>query len=253
MPKFQDYFSTQSFAYAQYRPHYPQALFEFLASIAPSRQMAWDCGTGTGQAAVGLAHFFDQVIATDPSQSQIDHAARHERITYQVAPAEQTDIPSCSVDVITVAQALHWFDLGRFYREVERVLKPSGVLAVWCYGLLEVSPAIDQELQRFYTDVVGPYWPPERQLVEDRYRSIPFPFAELESPRLFMQTQWALADLLSYLRTWSATQRYHELQGTDPVAPRVELLGALWGPPEEKKVLRWPIHMRSGLVHSALR
>ena len=175
---FKDHFSKQAADYAIFRPGYPQELFTYLGTIAPSRQLAWDCGTGNGQAAVELASGFDRVIATDASEKQIANAEPHEHVEYRVAPAENSGIESETIDLIMVTQALHWFDLDRFYAEARRVLKPDGVLAASAYNLLRIEPAIDEIANRYYYEVVGPFWPPERQLVE-RFADLPFPFDEI--------------------------------------------------------------------------
>ncbi len=245
---FKDHFSKQADDYAKYRPVYPMALFDYLASQAAERKHAWDCGTGSGQAALGLATHFDRVIATDPSEAQIRNAEPHPKILYKVGTSEQSGLADCNVDLITVAQALHWFDLDHFYAEARRVLKPAGVLAAWCYGLNEIESGIDEIVWRYYRDVVGPYWPPERKLIDERYRTIPFPFMESVPPAFHMEAEWSLDDYLGYLGTWSATQRYRQQQGTDPLpALRVELLHA-WGAPQAKRVVKWPIHLRIGKV-----
>jgi SAM-dependent methyltransferase len=245
---FKDHFSKQADDYAKYRPLYPPALFAYLASQVSGHALAWDCGTGSGQAALGLAAYFGRVIATDAAEAQIRNATPHEKILYKVAPAERTDISAGSVDLITVAQALHWVDLGHFYAETRRVLKPAGVLAVWCYGLNEIESGIDEIVWRYYRDVVGPYWPPERRLIDERYRTVPFPFAEWTPPAFHMEADWTLDEYLGYLGTWSATQRYRQQQGTDPLpALRAELLHA-WGAPQAKRVVKWPIHLRIGKV-----
>ena len=245
---FKDHFSKQADAYAKYRPVYPDALFDYLAAQASIRKLAWDVGTGSGQAALGLAAHFERVIATDPSESQVGNATAHPKVLYKVASAEQTDIPDRSVDLITVAQALHWFDLNRFYAEARRVLKPAGVLAAWCYGLNEIGSGIDEIVRRFYRDVVGPYWPPERRLIDERYQTVPFPFTESVSPAFHMEVEWTLDEYLGYLGTWSATQRYRQQQGTGPLpALRAELLHA-WSAPQAKRTVKWPIHLRIGKV-----
>ena len=245
---FKDHFSAHAQHYAKYRPHYPQELFEHLAAVTPAHERAWDCATGNGQAAHGLTPFFARIIATDPSESQIENATGHEKITYRVATADKTDIEPGSIDLVTVAQALHWFDLDGFYREVKRVLKPGGVLAVWCYNLLEVSPEIDRQIGNFYENIVGPYWAPERELVEDGYRSLAFPFRELAPPRVSMEARWSLPDLLGYLRTWSATQEFTKARGADPVVKIADDLLASWGAPETRKTVKWPLEIRIGDV-----
>jgi SAM-dependent methyltransferase len=179
---FKDHFSRQAADYAKFRPSYPRELFDYLGTIAPSRQLAWDCGAGNGQAAVPLASVFDRVIATDASEKQISNAQPHERVEYHVAPAENRGVESETLDLIMVAQALHWFDLDRFYTEARRVLKPDGVLAASAYNLLHIEPVIDEVVNRYYYEVVGPFWPPERKLVE-QFANLLFPFHEIDPPK----------------------------------------------------------------------
>ena len=190
MVAFKDHFSKQAADYVKFRPRYPRELFEYLGSLAPSRKLAWDCGTGNGQAAVGLASVFDRVIATDASEKQISNAQAHERVEYRVARAEESALESASIDLIMVAQALHWFDLDRFYDEVRRVLKKNSVLAASAYNLLHIEPAIDEVINRYYYEVVGPFWPPERDLVETDYKDIQLPFPELPHRQFEMRTRW---------------------------------------------------------------
>jgi ubiquinone/menaquinone biosynthesis C-methylase UbiE len=178
---FKDHFSAQAADYAKFRPGYPRELFNYLASIAPGRQLAWECGTGNGQAAVALASVFDRVIATDASEKQITNAEPHERVEYRVAPAEDSGIESETLDLIMVAQALHWFDLERFYAEARRVLKVNGVLAASAYNLLHIEPTVDEIVNRYYYEVVGPFWPPERKLIE-QFANLPFPFHKIDPP-----------------------------------------------------------------------
>jgi SAM-dependent methyltransferase len=221
-------------------------LFEHLASLAPSRDRAWDCATGSGQAALGLAPFFSHVIATDASSAQIAHAVRHEKISYSVSLAEQAGIESRSMDLIAVAQAVHWFDMERFYREAKRVVKSDGVIAVWCYSLLRIAPAIDELLDRFYHGVVGPYWPPERKLIDERYATIPFPFEELTAPSFTMEALWDARQLLGYLATWSSVKRYRQANGVNPVLTIEDPLIKEWGDPESAKDIRWDLNLRIG-------
>lgn len=243
---FKDYFSRQAADYAGFRPTYPAELFAYLASLCPGRNLAWDCGTGNGQAASGLADHFQKVIATDPSEKQLASAVPHPRVVYQVAAAEKTAISSASVDLVTVAQALHWFDLDQFYAEARRVLKPSGVLAAWCYNLPRVAPEIDPLIEKFYAQTVGPYWPPERRLVEDAYRSLPFPFAEIAAPAFSMTAQWDLPNLVGYLSTWSAVQEFIRLRKSNPLDLLLKDLRPAWGDPAGKKPLAWPFSLRVG-------
>lgn len=245
---FKDHFSQQAPDYARYRPDYPPQLFAWLAGVAPARGTAWDCGTGSGQAAVSLAAHFERVIATDPSRSQLAHAQPHPRVEYRVAPAEVSPLDTASVDLVTVAQAIHWFDLERFYAEARRVLRPGGVIAAWTYTLLDVEAGIDELLTDFYRNVVGPYWPPERRMVDDRYRSLPFPFEPIEAPVFEIRTEWSRDDLLGYLGTWSATRACMKAENADPLVAFARRLAPLWPDPGLAKTLRWPLHLRVGHV-----
>jgi SAM-dependent methyltransferase len=240
---FKDHFSKQAGDYAKFRPRYPRKLFEYLGSIAPSRQLAWDCGTGNGQASVGLATAFDRVIATDASEKQIANAQPHERVEYRAAPAESSGIASETVDLIMVAQALHWFDLDRFYDEVRRVLKKNSVLAASAYNLLRIEPAIDEVINRYYYEVVGPFWLPERKLVEN-FSELPFPFHELDPPEFEMTAQWNLDHLVGYLGTWSSTQRFIAETDGDPLEQISDELRTGWGDPQQTRKVRWPLTLR---------
>ncbi len=244
-----DHFSTIAEGYARYRPTYPPELFAWLAGLPERPRVAWDVATGNGQAAVALAAHFERVEATDHSAAQIARAVAHPRVAYRVAPAEESGLTDGSVDLVTVAQALHWLDHDRFNREVERVLAPGGAIAAWCYNLLDVDPAVNAVLRRYYAEIAGPYWPAERRLLEDGYRTIPFPFAPLsdgEPPEFAMRAAWRLADLVGYLGTWSATDRYRAARGEDPVALVAADLAAAWGDPAVAKEIRWPLSLRVG-------
>ncbi len=243
---FKDHFSQQAAAYSRYRPLYPQALFAYLADQVRQHDLAWDCGTGSGQTAWALTEFFTTVIATDPSERQLASAIAHSRIVYRAAAVEQSGLEAGTVDLITVAQALHWFDLDRFYAEVRRVLRPGGVLAVWCYGLAQVTPAVDRVIKRLYSAIVGPYWPPERRQVETAYRDLPFPFAEWQPPEFAMTATWSLEQYLGYLGTWSAVQAYRRQQGGDPLALIRDELTRAWGDPALPRPIRWPLSVRLG-------
>jgi SAM-dependent methyltransferase len=245
---FKDHFSRQAADYAKFRPRYPRELFEYLGSVAPSRQLAWDCGTGNGQAAIGLATVFDRVIATDASEKQISSAQPHEHVEYRVAPAENSGIQSDTVDLIMVAQALHWFDLDRFYAEARRVLKPYGVLSASAYNLLRVEPAIDEIVNRYYHEVVGPFWPPERKLVEN-FADLPFPFHEIEPPKIEMTTHWNLDNLIGCLGTWSSTQRFMAATGADPLEQIIDELRRAWGNPQQVRSVIWPLTLRIGVIN----
>jgi len=246
-PAFSDHFSAIAARYADFRPHYPTALFDYLATLRPQSSVVWDCAAGNGQATVDLAERFEKVIATDASREQIAAANPHPRAEYRVAPAEDSGLPAQSIDLITVAQAVHWFDLKRFYGEVYRVLRPGGVLAVWAYGINEVDgDAVNQLVQDFYSNVVGPYWPPERKLVEEGYRSIAFPFAEFNAPPILMEAQWTLPQLLGYFSSWSATNRYTKGTGRNPLEPLSAALAPAWGDAEQPRRVRWPLAIRVG-------
>jgi SAM-dependent methyltransferase len=244
---FKDHFSKQAADYAKFRPRYPKGLFAYLRRIAPSPELAWDCGTGNGQAAVGLAAVFDRVIATDASEKQISNAQRHERVEYRVAPAENSGIKSKTLDLIMVAQALHWFDLDRFYAEARRALKPNGVLAASAYKLLRITPEIDQLVNcRYYEKIVGPFWPPERVLVE-KFEEIPFSFSEIQTPSFEMIAQWNLEHLVGYLWSWSATQRFIAAKQRDPLDEIADELRVRWGDPKRTRRVVWPLTLRVGI------
>lgn len=246
---FRDHFAPVAPSYAGFRPTYPQALFAWLATLVPRHELAWDCAAGSGQASVDLAGFFTRVVATDASQAQIDAAAPHPRIDYRVALAESSGLPQASVDLITVAQALHWFDLTSFYGEVRRVLRPTGVLAAWSYGVLSVEGApVNALVQEFYYQTVGPYWPAERAHVESGYQSLPFPFEEIAVPPFTMEAFWTLPELLGYFGSWSATGRFITANGTDPVASLETTLTPLWGAPDQRRRVIWPLSLRVGRV-----
>lgn len=248
---FKDHFSKQAAEYAKFRPRYRQELFDYLGSIAPGRQLAWDCGTGNGQAAVGLASVFDHVIATDASEKQIGNAQSHERVAYRVAHAENSGIGSETIDLIMVAQALHWFDLDRFYAETQRVLRPDGVLAASAYNLLHIGKAIDEVVNRYYHEVVGPFWPPERELVE-QFANLSFPFHEIATPKFEMTAYWNLDHLLGYLRTWSSTQRFIAAKGSDPLEQIIDDLRSAWGKPGQTRSVTWPLILRIGRKPSSV-
>ncbi len=244
---FKDHFSDQAEDYAKFRPRYPQALFRYLATVAPGKQLAWDCATGNGQAAVALAEVFERVIATDASEKQIENAEAHARVEYRLATAENSGIESNSVDLITVAQALHWFDLERFDTEAGRVLRPGGVIAAWAYKLAQIEPAIDAVVDHYYGDVVGAHWPAERVLVE-KFEELPFSFPEIAAPPFEMVAEWGAEHLIGYLRTWSATQRFMAANQRDPLQDVEEDLRSAWGDAQELRRVVWPLTVRIGRV-----
>ena len=240
-PGFKDHFSAQAAGYARHRPHYPADLFAFLAGLG-GRRLAWDCATGNGQAALALAAHFDRIVATDASAAQIDAALPHPRVRYHVATAEQSGLEADSADLVAVGQALHWFDTAAFFVEASRVLVAGGCVAAWCYELCSVTPQCDAVVERLYTDITGPFWPPERRLIETRYAGIDFPGTAVATPAFEMRARWRAGDMLGYLRTWSASQRYQRRHGEDPVALIEDELRAAWGP--DARTVRWPLTVR---------
>ncbi|HEX2780957.1 MAG TPA: class I SAM-dependent methyltransferase [Gemmatimonadaceae bacterium] len=246
--KFADHFSARAAEYARYRPDYPPELFDWLASVVGRRRLAWDCATGNGQAALALASRFETVVASDASSAQLREATPHEGVRYVCATAERSPLGDRSVDLATVAQALHWFDLDAFYREVRRVVVPGGAIAVWSYGLASIEPAVDALVLELYRDTLAGYWPPERRHVDEKYRNLAFPFEEISAPAFAMERDWTLAALLGYLGTWSAVQRYQRAQGGEAIALIAGRLEEAWGDPERKRKVRWPLAIRVGRV-----
>lgn len=243
---FEDHFSRQSQLYAQYRPKYPEEVYAYLASIAPGHSLAWDCGTGNGQAAVGLAEYFDRVYATDASAEQVSHAQVHERVEYHVESAEHVSLEDGSADLVTVAVAIHWFAFDDFYGEVRRVLKPAGVIAAWTYSFAEITPEIDALIRQYYYEILHGFWPERIHYLEERYETLPFPFEEIPSPAFAMQSRWTLAQYTGFLDSWSATQRYKEQQGRHPLERIWKNLSAAWGDEDQPRLVRWPLYFRVG-------
>jgi len=244
---FKDHFSSHAAGYAAYRPTYPASLIRFLVDASPATGLAIDCGCGTGQLSVPLATCFERVVATDASAAQIDMAAAAPRVEYRVAPAESTGEAAGSADLVTVAQAAHWLELDAFYSEVRRVLRKGGVLSLWSYGNAQIEGReVDRIVREFYSQTVGPCWPPERRIVEDGYRSLPFPFTEVAVPEFTIEARWTLPQLLGYVRSWSATGRYVEEHGADPVVALEGSLLDVWGDRHRKRLLIWPLALRVG-------
>lgn len=246
---FKDHFSGHAAIYRDARPHYSPALFDRLAHLAPRRELAWDAGCGNGQASVALAAHFGRVVATDPSAQQIANAMPHERVEYRVEPAEQPTLPDDCVDLVTVAQALHWFDVERFYAQVRRVARADALIAVWTYAHCRIATGIDALVDDFYGNVVGPYWPPERRHTESGYATLPFPFAPVAIEPFDLEAHWDCAQFIAYLRSWSATQRYRAARGNDPVATLEPALIAAWGDPSLVRTVSWALSIRVGRCH----
>ncbi len=242
-----DNFSTKSDQYAKFRPIYPKALFDFIKSNQQRRERVWDCATGNGQMADGLADFFTEVHATDISESQLSHAIQKPNIHYTVQAAEKTDFPDAFFDLVVVAQAIHWFDFERFYAEVRRTTAEGAYLFVIGYELLTVSPEIDELILFLYRDILGEFWDPERRYLEESYRTIPFPFEEIEVPVMEIKTSWDKAALIGYLKTWSAVKHYQKKTGVDPLVSINEKLDRLWTEDTAREVV-FPVLLRAGKV-----
>ena len=244
---FKDHFSTQAELYATYRPAYPDAFFRQLALLTNEHKVAVDCGTGNGQAAVGLAAHFEHVVAIDASEEQLARALRSPGVDYRLERAEATGLPDASVNLVAAAQSLHWFDAPVFFREVKRLLVPGGAIAVWGYGdpILDSIP-LHKTLHDFNRGMLETYWPPERQVLLDGYKTLEFPFREIAFPRFVLEMRWTLAELAGYLRSWSASQRYLARHGVDPVEGIEQALAVHWGDPVKPRVVRWPLHVRAG-------
>jgi ubiquinone/menaquinone biosynthesis C-methylase UbiE len=246
---FLDLFSNQAKAYAQFRPTYPVSLFQYLSSLTRNQKLAWDVGTGNGQAAISLAKIFSQVVATDPSQSQIENAIPMNNIRYLVGAEKQPELNSGSVDLITIAQAIHWFQFDSFYEEVRRVTAPNAVCAAWAYDFnLPIQENLDATLKHFYFETLGPYWASNNRLIWDGYKDIPFPFQRIEAPTFTMEAMLNLYELVGYLSSWSATTKYIEKNKINPLEPLLEDLRPNWGNPNESKCLQWNLHLLVGRV-----
>lgn len=251
---FIDNFSFKSKEYSFSRPVYPDGLFEFLCDITPNKDLAWDCATGNGQAAIGLCKYFKKVIASDASKEQIDNKFERENILYKVFPAEAPNLPDKSIDLVTVATAVHWFDFNRFYHEVNRVSKNEegeGRIAVWCYGMHKISPKIDKIMERLDVDgdILGEFWAKEIKFIKEEYRTIPFPFKEIDTPKFKMNTYWNMYQLFNYMHTWSAVKKYGIEKNFDPLDLVREDIKDLWGTEEsEQKLVTWEINLRVGVI-----
>lgn len=249
-PAFPDHFSSVAAGYAAFRPSYPPALFDWLAAQSRTRTAVWDCACGNGQATAALADRFDLVIATDASAEQLSHAPPIPRTIWKLAVAEASGLPDGCVDAVVIAQALHWFDLTRFWPEVRRVVRPDGLVAAWCYGPTRLRhAAIDQVVQWFYDDVLGASWPANRRHIDAGYATLDFPFRRLETPPFEMRVSWTLPQFLGYVHTWSAAQRYQAATGSDPFPAFVERLTPLWG--EGSHEVEWPVSILAGRTPSA--
>lgn len=241
--EFKDLFSDKSKDYKNFRPTYPSQLFDYLADLVNEHELAIDIGTGNGQAATELTRHFNKVLATDPSAQQISEATSHPKIEFSVGTAEKINAPDESANLITVAQAFHWFKHDLFFREAKRVLKPDGVLAIWVYGLCSISPEIDSSVFNLYEQILGPYWEPERKLLEENFKNIKFPFEEISAQSFAMEKSWSLDDFLGYLSTWSALKKYQNATNHKPLPDMRDELLKHW-PAQEIRQVRWQISPR---------
>lgn len=242
-----DNFSKQANSYAKYRPTYPQELFDFILGKSENKNTAWDCGTGNGQTAKELAKYIGKIFATDTSEKQILNAEKKENIFYSIQPAEQTNFENDFFDLVTVSQALHWFDVNKFYPEVKRVTKPGGWIAVWMYSLASISPEIDNLINiKHYKKTLGSFWDYERKYVDDNYATLPFPFREINTPVFKMPFEWTLDELKGYLNTWSALQKFIAKHNYNPVDELIEEMKPFWR--QEKMKIVFPVYMRMGQI-----
>lgn len=245
--EFKDHFSDRAELYSQFRPTYPDALFEWISTLVRRHELAWDCATGNGQAAAGLASHFERVIATDASEKQISMAAAHASIDYRIATASESGLADESVDVVTVAQAIHWLDHAQFYDEARRVMQRDAAIVIWAYGDPVIDDAnIDAIVHAYNRGTIEQYWKPERNLILAGLRTIPFPFLEVRAPEFLMERSWTLRELAGYMRTWSATAAYSAEHGGDPVGVVENSLLRLWG--SGTHVVRWPLYVRAGYL-----
>lgn len=242
-----NWFEQGGRSYAAFRPEYPPALSAFLAQAAPGHGTAVDVGCGTGQLTIQLAEHFASVIGVDPSADQLANAAPHDHVTYRAGPAERLPVEDRSADLVTAAQAAHWFDLPRFYGEVRRIGRENALVALVSYGVLRLAPAaLEERFTRFYRQEIGPFWPPERRLVDTGYADMPFPFAALPVPEFSIERSWDLGEFLGYVSTWSATRRAVEAGRQDILDAFAADLSGLWGEAERRQPLAWPVAMRLG-------
>ena len=248
---FADHFSAVAARYAQYRPRYPQALVDALAARCPAHAVAWDAGCGNGQLSVALAARFERVIATDPAQAQLDQAEAHPRVEYRRATAEESGLAAGSVDLAVAAQAAHWFDWAGYVAEVGRVARPGALAAVLCYSWLRMAEPVHEVVARYYADL-GPYWAPERRLVETGYRDLVWPWPTVEVPELELTASWTREELAGYIATWSATQQLVRRAGPARYDALCAELAAAW-PDDERREVRWPLALRLARVTGPAR
>ena len=246
MTTFKDHFSERAAGYASYRPHYPAALADWLASISPARDLAWDAGCGSGQPSTLLGDRFARVIATDASEAQIAQAARHPNVEYRVEPAERSSLRNESVNLTTVAQAAHWMDLTAFYDEVHRVSARGAAVALVAYHIAIIDQSVDRVVDDFYSRTLDGYWPPDRKHIETGYRDLPFPFERVDPPTFDMRVSWTVEQMIGYIRTWSAVRAMEKAKGPDATERFAESLREAWG--SIAREVRWPVIVLAGRV-----
>jgi SAM-dependent methyltransferase len=246
--KFSDHFSSLADEYAKYRPSYPDELFQVIAHHAEKHDVAWDCGTGTGQTAIKLARWFQRVIATDVSENQIRNAFPHPQVQYRVEMAEAPSLPTDSVDVATASTALHWFSLDAFFGQVRRVVRSGGLLVVWTYYLPKIDPPVDDVVMQYGAVTLAGHWDPQHRFVETEYRDLPFPFEEIPIGPFRMSTEWTLQDLRGFLASWSPVGSYRRANGQHPLVEVDDALRESWGHPEQAHAVDWEVHARLGML-----
>jgi len=240
-----DNFSSGSDQYLKFRPTYPSDFIDYLNALVRNKGNAWDCGTGTGQLAVELSRSFQHVFATDISRSQLDNALQADNISYSVQPAEHTHFRNKQFDLITVGQAIHWFDFEKFYAEVRRTAKDNAIFCAVGYRRIKVSEQVDSIITHFYENVLGGYWDAERQYVDENYATIPFPFSEIETPRFEIKLNWTFEHFINYFNTWSAVKHFIKRNGHNPVDALANEVKGHWGDMPMREV-SFPLLLRIG-------
>lgn len=261
---FPDHFSGHADQYARYRPHYPDDLYAWIARNAPATRQCWDVATGSGQAARALVRYFDAVIATDASPEQLSYATPQPGVTFRQALAEQSGLPNNSADAIVAAAALHWFDLPRFFAEVQRVARPGALFVAWTYAASQHLAGHPQPdfLQRFVSETLGPHWPPQFATVLSQYRHIAFPFEKLPTPTFYAREVWTLEQFVGHIQTWSGYVRARQATGEEPIRHIEEPLRRWWkarvheygqhDTPDGPLPVTWELTVRAGRVSAAM-